>query len=273
MILKTHVPAFPLNQYVEMMAFYLGYMPDYPLERLMPEGKVEILFALDGIERQVFQAEEQTKPTICKKVWVAGMQQNYLYARADLNSSIFSIKFKTGGSYPFLRLPIIELTNLWVEADLILGLSIYSLQDRMLNTADPMELFGIAEEFLLERLESDRHQQRLIDAVVDRLLNPAVYLKSIAEEMGYSQKQMIQIFKKHVGVTPKSFHRVARFNAALRQVHTAPDVPWQQIIGGCGFYDQAHFINEFKAFSGTTPIDYLHKRGAFHNFIPIFEER
>jgi AraC-like DNA-binding protein len=94
-------------------------------------------------------------------------------------------------------------------------------------------------------------------------------IKAISDKVGYSQKHTIKLFKENVGVTPKEFLRVIRFQKAIQQIENQISVDWSQIAFDCGFYDQSHFIADFKRFSGFTPSEYINKKGDILNYIPV----
>ncbi len=273
MILRTYKPTAPLNKYVELLAYYKGYNPEYPAERLLPEGNVEILIALDDIQRCFYDGVHLQSKVTCRRAWISGMHQGYFHANADKDSSLFAIKFKAGGSYPFLHLPLLELNNLFVEADLILGNHVISLREQLLHTENPDDMFLFVENFLMERFSPTSPQQAIANFAATKMTSPlgSTTLKSIATEVGYSQKQLIQLFKKYVGLSPKQYQRLQRFNTTLQQIHQQT-YPTSQMNFDFGYYDQAHFINEFKHFSGYSPKAYLAHRGEFHNFIPIHQK-
>ena len=117
-------------------------------------------------------------------------------------------------------------------------------------------------------------QTRIVDPAIARLQRggqPAS-LKQTAENLGYSQKQFIHLFKKHVGLTPKHYQRLARFNRVLSEIDMQQDVDWSQIAYACGFYDQSHLIRDFKALSGLGPQEYLLQRGEFPSFVRIYAD-
>lgn len=269
MFLTTHIPSFPLNQYIALFAYYRGYNPDYTATRMLPEGTVELLIPLDEMPR-VFYKQGDLKNFISRKrAMVCGMQQHYIYAQSDKGASMFAVKFKAGGCRPFLHLPLNKLNNLFVEADQIFGPAILSLRERLLTLDNPYHMVSLVEQFLLSRLQNSMPHQAVMNYALTQIVQP-VSLKSIAAEIGYSQKQFIHRFKQQIGLSPKYYQRVARFNQALKQIGTAATVDWAQLSYQCGFYDQAHLINEFKRFSGFTPTDYLAHRGEYPNFIPIY---
>lgn len=87
----------------------------------------------------------------------------------------------------------------------------------------------------------------------------------VTGQIALSQKRFIQVFHEEVGMTPKLFCRVRRF----RRIHRAGRVDWAQTALDCGYYDQAHFINDFRAFSGLSPTAYLDQRSDQPNHVPL----
>ncbi len=77
------------------------------------------------------------------------------------------------------------------------------------------------------------------------------------------------MFRKHVGITPKSYLKIMRFQKAVNEIEAAPLIDWAGLSQECGFYDQSHFINDFKLFSGFTPQDYASKKTTYLNYVPV----
>ena len=94
-------------------------------------------------------------------------------------------------------------------------------------------------------------------------------LKEISSLVGYTQKHSIKIFKDHVGVTPKEFLKIIRFQKAIAEIEQQKNINWASLASDCGFYDQSHFIADFKIFSRFTPAEYIKLKGDFLNYIPI----
>ncbi|MGH7718113.1 MAG: helix-turn-helix domain-containing protein [Gemmatimonadaceae bacterium] len=76
------------------------------------------------------------------------------------------------------------------------------------------------------------------------------------DRVGLSHRRFLDVFTAHVGVTPKVFCRIRRFQRVLQRVHEGGEVEWARVALSCDYYDQAHFIREFQAFSGVNPSTY-----------------
>ncbi len=84
-----------------------------------------------------------------------------------------------------------------------------------------------------------------------------------------SPKRFIQVFSEEVGLTPKLFCRVRRFQEVLRLIEKGQHIEWAEIALTCGYFDQAHCIHDFRAFSGLNPTTYLTHRGEHRNHVPL----
>jgi AraC-like DNA-binding protein len=97
----------------------------------------------------------------------------------------------------------------------------------------------------------------------------ALSIRRMNEQIGYSQKHFTEMFRRTVGVTPKAYLKIMRFQKAVRTIDASHEIDWGSIAGECGFYDQAHFIHDFKHFSGFTPEEYSKIHTSYQNYIPV----
>jgi methylphosphotriester-DNA--protein-cysteine methyltransferase len=94
-------------------------------------------------------------------------------------------------------------------------------------------------------------------------------VSGVMESIGLSQRRFIELFREQVGLTPKAFCRVRRFQRVLEAVHRRKSVDWAQVALDGGYYDQAHFIHDFQGFSGLTPAAYLALATEHLNHVPM----
>ena len=115
--------------------------------------------------------------------------------------------------------------------------------------------FAAAERFLLQTLSEQVRPQSggRVRAGRNHSSPDQINLARVSQNIGYSQKHFIAMFKQQVGITPKAYLKIIRFQKAITEIEERREVNWTDISQDCGFYDQAHFINDFKFFSGFTP--------------------
>jgi AraC-like DNA-binding protein len=94
-------------------------------------------------------------------------------------------------------------------------------------------------------------------------------IADVSEKIGLSERRFIQLFSQEVGLTPKLFWRVQRFQKVLTMLKKAQTVDWLALALDCNYFDQAHFIHDFQAFAGINPTAYLNQRTEHHNHVPL----
>ena len=89
----------------------------------------------------------------------------------------------------------------------------------------------------------------------------------IARSSGWSERRFSQVFREEVGLSPKAWMRIQRFQSAVRRLHAGVELRWADLALACGFYDQSHFANEFRAFSGIDVTTYSAQRTRWANHV------
>ncbi|MDQ2842258.1 MAG: AraC family transcriptional regulator [Acidobacteriota bacterium] len=130
------------------------------------------------------------------------------------------------------------------------------------------------ERCLLEQLVRPLALHPAIAYALEHFQQPACAdrVAVVTDRIGLSSRRFIELFRRQVGLTPKVFCRVRRFQHVLQAVHLREDVDWSQVALECGYYDQAHFIHDFQSFSGLTPSGYLAAATPHLNHVPLTEE-
>ncbi|MFY1824525.1 helix-turn-helix transcriptional regulator [Myxococcus fulvus] len=147
---------------------------------------------------------------------------------------------------------IVALEDLWGEA------AARRLFERLGDTDDTTHAATVLESAIAERLAraDGRHAHpRLALAAAERLASGTV--NDVAGDIGVSERHLRRVFREAVGVGPKAFARVVRFHRALRAALEDEHAHWADIATDAGYYDQAHLIAEFRAFTGLTPQGFL----------------
>ncbi|MEO8126878.1 MAG: helix-turn-helix transcriptional regulator [Bryobacteraceae bacterium] len=94
-------------------------------------------------------------------------------------------------------------------------------------------------------------------------------ISELAETAGASPKRFLAAFREQVGLKPKLYCRIRRFQEVLRLLRTGKPVEWTEVALSCGYFDQAHFVQDFRAFSGITPSAYAAHKGPYTNHVTV----
>jgi AraC-like DNA-binding protein len=157
------------------------------------------------------------------------------------------------------------------ELDLIWGSLVDEIREQLQSIETHDQKLAMLEAFLLMQAHRSLEANRLISFAVHQLQHSPQFLaiRDLASTIGITQKHLISQFEKVVGLRPKSFARVCKFQKVVNLIEHKDKIEWSAIACDCGYYDQAHFIKEFQSFSGLNPSTYLTQRGEYVNFIPI----
>ncbi len=249
-------------------------MPEHNVERVVPDGSIYFLFELDGFTRHVYENESLEPIGDFTKTWISGAQNEYISISAHENSEMFVMQFLPGGASRLIKGDLSRFANQVVAAEQLLGESVFQLHQSLLIAETKEQKYEAAERFLIANVRPPDS----IDVVVSNLVsaiqeNSTTRLKDLIAASGYSQKQLIHHFKQRVGLVPKAFQRIVRFNEILPKIMEKQSVSWPKISIECDYFDQSHFIKEFKKFSGYSPKEFLSSQQdhAAANFFPLDE--
>jgi AraC-like DNA-binding protein len=259
------IPASPLGQHIEWLWYYEDLLPQHQREHVLPDGTFEMMLNLEDRPRRLFDRDGVKAPELFKRGWVSGAQRQYLVIDALEGSSMIGAHFKPGGAARFLDMPAGDLCDAVVEMDELWGAGVWEWRDRILEARSPERKFDLLEHMFQRRLlaeRSDPQHARMAGWAVERFLRqPRVSsIKSVSDSLGLSQKHFIEVFRREVGMTPKRFCRIQRFQKVLQQLKGHRSVDWSDVVWAGGYSDQSHFIHEFTAFSGLKPSVYLDRK-------------
>src|SRR5215510_1910276 len=257
MVFRYRVPGGVLGNFVELLWLYDPYVVSHAHERLLPTATTELVFDLrEGVLGSAASV-------------VAGPHSEYSVLDTSESASVLGVHFKPGGAFPFFGIPAGELHNQDVSLDCLWGARAEAVRDQLLRAPSPEAKFDVLEQALIDVARTlDRH--RAVAFALQELSAPRRRsIAEVTEAIGMSQRCFIERFRHEVGMTPKLFSRVQRFQEVVRTVHPLRDVDWADIAVDCGYFDQAHFIHDFRAFSGLTPSSYFSLKSEHQNHVPL----
>lgn len=271
MIAKHYIPVDPLHRFIEKFFYYSGFTPEHIIDRFLPDGNVHLLFDLTDIPKYIYDNHSLKAIQSCKKVWFSGFRTQPITIPSGRESEMLIVNFRKGKAFPFINRPMGHLTNQVVDAELVVKNDILDLRARIREARTILQKFRLLENHLLRHYRSSLMENPCIDYAIAGItaFPHTCSLSDISARAGYSQKHLITLFKDHVGVTPKEFLKIIRFQKAVEEIERQQPVNWTALALDCGFYDQSHFIADFKAFSGFTPTEYVTRRGDLLNYIPV----
>jgi AraC-like DNA-binding protein len=273
MSILTYKPAPPLSDFVDVFWLCETYEVPHEKERLLPDGSVELVVNLREDCIRNYDSYQPEKFETIPGCVVSGPRSQFFVIDTEGESATIGVHFKPGGAFPFLKVPPCELANQSVALECLWGSGSSRMRERLLSAGTPPEKFRQLETCLLEQISEPLEHHAAVNFALCKFLHPTPLMSvaDVVEQVGFSQRYFIQLFAGEVGLTPKVFSRVCRFQKAIQSAHTRGDVDWAEVALSCGYYDQAHFIHDFQSFAGITPSSYLRQKSEHVNHVPMLE--
>ena len=245
MFFRHYVPHGPLSEFVGVFWYWQGHNVSQSQERVLPTGTVELVINLGS---------HLTSDSV-----ISGAKSQSFLIERTTHDRLLGIHFKPGGAFPFLGFPCTDLHNIDITLADLWGEQGAAQLLFLLHEARTVNLkFQVLEKWMM--LTSKRplnHHRAVTFALKEFQKNPSTTSAEIASSVGLSQRRFIQAFHNEVGLTPKLFCRVQRFQQVIETVEKLNDVDWLDIALTSGYFDQAHFNHDFREFSGLSPREYL----------------
>lgn len=266
------LPAPPLAAYVEAFSFYEGDAPLHARERCLPNGQVALVINLGHDTLRVSSRQHGNQFQHFHGGVLHGAFSEFSVIDTTTLVTTMSVCFKPGGARPFLPLPATELTNQIVDLATLWGsTTATNLREQLLTARTPENKAHILEHFLLKHAawEQTRHPAITFALAQFQAEQERHSIAEVTAQLGMSPKHFSHLFGEAVGLTPKVFCRVLRFQEVLLSIKQGQPVHWADLATACGYFDQPHFIHDFQSFTGLTPSAYLTQRGEHHNHVPL----
>jgi methylphosphotriester-DNA--protein-cysteine methyltransferase len=237
----------------------------------MPSGTPGIIFNLRDDALRLYDFNDMDRCATYGLAMLSGARTRPFVIDHQQQDRVFGIQFHSAGAFPFFRVPSSEMENQSVPLDLLWGGRAGELRERLLAAKSVEVMFAEAESAMLAQVARPLSLHRAVHFALRRFCRvPRVdTVGSVTDEIGLSPRRFIEVFREQVGLTPKAFCRVRRFQYVLQSIHGVREVDWAQVALDSGYYDQAHFIHDFREFSSLTPTQYWINRTQHINHVSI----
>lgn len=163
------------------------------------------------------------------------------------------VRFRSGMAAAFIPVPGNEMTDRLLPLHDVWGKKVHRLSEQFGEARSADECITLLAGHLVDPAQPDV-VQKVSASIVDR--SGQVRVDELAFDAGLSARQLRRLFIEQMGLSPKHFSRVIRFRHSLSRLRESRRGDWAEVALECGYYDQAHFINEFREFSGYTPSEF-----------------
>ncbi len=241
------------------------------LERVLPTGAAQLVVNLAEDATRTYDPDKGFACVERAGSILTGPMSQYQIIDTAEQEFVAGVVFRPGGTAAFTAVPTSELVDVDVALDDLWGGRLGSqLRSRVLEAKDVDGQLDAIEAVLLERWRPQEGHPAVRFALGELQRSPHLAsISRVTEASGLSATRLIEHFKRDVGLTPKRYCSVLRFQRALRHAHAGRTVDWTEVALDCGYYDQAHFIHDFRRFAGVTPSAYEGGRTPFQNHVTL----
>lgn len=225
-----------------------------PPERITPDGLLELVFHYKTPLACRYDGEEFAPQS--RSVAVS-QTRRFLEIRPEGSCGLVSVRFHPWGACHFLQLPLRELADRQTPLEDLWGQAAIDLEDRLAQASGERERITLVERFLLAQL--GRHHKQDVEPLVRAVWNceGKLAVPQLCRDLGIGERTLQRTFAAALGTTPKQFARLSRFLHACKLLRSGHSPSLTDAGMACGYYDQSHFIAEFRAFCGMTPRQFV----------------
>ncbi len=260
----SRVPAPPLDRFIDDIYCLTG-VPRHRRMNVPPMPSAHLFVNLGGPVR-LWDSDPSVPPAVFTDGWFMGVWTRRFVFEYPTPVRLVGVHFKPWGISPFVEMPATELRDRCVPVDAVWQRSLDRIRNQIGGIPSATEALRVLEEELRSRLaEAPSRGLDLVQRTGGLLeaSHGAVQVGALTDAAWVSGNHLATQFKSHVGVTPKRVARIYRFARLILSVDALRPVDWSGLAHMAGYFDQAHFIREFKDFTGHTPTGYLTLRRRF----------
>lgn len=216
------------------------------LHRILPDGCMDIIFDL-------------SEHSLAKTASIAGTMTKPLFDELRKQICYIAIRFRPGGFPYFFDTPAFYLTDKVLPLETISANREHELIARLIETDDISERIKLLDRHFSNLLVRNNRDDPAVKIALSDILRHKgnIGISQLSKSIGRSQRQLRRKFEKWIGISPKSFSKIIRFQNTLRMLPSRSGSSLLYVALDAGYYDQSHFIHEFNSYSGLNPSDFL----------------
>lgn len=253
---KTFKPDQKLSDFVKRY-----WTLDFPKENtpeintIIPDGTMKLIFHYGDL---YWHHPPNEKKYLQPRCFLIGQLTRPYVVEPDGDTGSFVAQFHPNGFLPFATVPLKEMINRPIPLDFLFGESGKKLEHQILNAQNTEERITIIEAFLLNRLKNSSTIDNIVESVVETILtaNGQVSIAQMSESNSITRRQLARKFSSSIGLSPKQLSKIIRLQATLQKLLADKNSKLTEIAYHNEYYDQSHFIKEFKAFTGFSPKEF-----------------
>jgi AraC-like DNA-binding protein len=222
---------------------------------IVPDGCMKMIFHYGDLYKQYTgNGNSITLP----RCFVIGQLTRPFEVEPTGKTGIFFVRFHPNGFLPFATIPIKEMENTAVPLEKLFGKEGRDIEQKILNASSTVERINLIEPFLFHRLTDKKTVDHVVKATVETILtaNGQLSVDELSRQTRINRRQLVRKFSSAIGLSPKQLSKTIRLQATLKMLLTTKNKSLTDLAYENEYYDQAHFIKDFKEFTGLTPKEF-----------------
>jgi AraC-like DNA-binding protein len=253
---REYKPHALLAPYVECYwSAYSDRPPFRQKESLIPDGTIELMFNFG--DNYLQRKGDDTKEI--KGSHVIGIRKESLTISQSGKQNFFCIRFRLGGTYPFFRLPVSLFSAAFYTLEELFGNQLRELEERLYDAKDNAARVQLTDQYLLRKAQFDNDDYAFTRTCLPHLLQ-ANNVAEVARDFNTGYKTLERKFQKVLGLSPSEVIKISRFNKAVLTMYSCQFDSLTGVAYSSGYYDQSHFIREFRQLTGFAPKEFLREQ-------------
>jgi methylphosphotriester-DNA--protein-cysteine methyltransferase len=250
MRIERHFPTDILKPFIK--TFMIIESEDGMVNRILPDTSIVVAFRYKGTTFAGADGKIRLPASA-----VSGLTKSARFLAYSKETATLLVRFNEGGARAFSDEPLHELSGLHVSLDnLVQRRKLVEIEEQLAAAKNNSQRFSIVERFMLSELKRPRSDQLILDAVQKiKFANGDLRIKDLLTNLSISQDPFEKRFRQAIGTSPKQFAKVVRLRNLIGNYSQTKNLTDAAFTAG--YYDQPHFIRDFKSFTGQTPKDFF----------------
>lgn len=267
---EEHIPSRMLQPYIKL--YYLisvvGKEDASDVQRVTPDGCCELNFM---INTSILRTELSGEQEHLTSDYLVSRHRHTHFLEGSENVMIYGIRFQPWGLTKFTDYPVSYITDGITDPKLIFSKDYSAFKNSIYNSNGIEDYIKLTEAFLGNELrkQHDHNCERIVIDLAKRIQTEhgRLNIRTEYNHYGISERRIQQRFSEMVGVSPKYYSRIMRYQSVLKELKNSELTSLTALAYKCSYADQSHFISEFKSFSGLSPLKFRKERHTLNDLI------
>lgn len=235
--------------------------------KLLPVSNIDFIFNLSSPIKYITDKEVRTTST---GFHFNGIRDKHYIINQTGNLRVFGASFFSTGLFPILRIPLDEFTGQTIELDDIIRNFTDEILKKITEVQSNDEIIKVIEIAIADSVDISLIPSKDVYELFRTFNSNNYYIRDFCMQYGVNQRKLERIFNKYIGVSPKLFQRINRFNGIINQIQGKKNDNLALFAYDNNYFDQTHFIKDFKSFTGTTPTEFLSQNNSVRQIMELY---